>query len=480
MNPEYYIGIDIGTTSTKALALAPAGETLAVARASYPTLSPQPGWQEQDPEALRRAVVEVLQKLVARLAGPPGAIGLSCAMHSLIAVDESGRPLTNAILWSDCRSEKQAEMLKGTAAGNALYRACGTPIHPMSPLCKLRWMQEERPQLFQQAARFLSIKDYILARLGGECRADISLASASGLMDIRELAWHAPALAYAGIREEQLPPLAGPCHLARLDSPELPPLFRGVPLALGGSDGCLANLGALALRPEELVLTIGTSGALRTTRPQPVIEPGKQIFNYRLDEALFVCGGAVNNGGIAYQWLSELVGAERLSEAAAAALPAGADGLLFLPYLLGERAPIWNANAAGAFAGLRRHHGPAHFHRAVLEGVAFSLYHVFAGMPGGAQEVIANGGFTRSPLWVQIVADVFGLPALVDEQEEASACGAAFMAMKAVGAIKAYEDLLPARGKRRTAEPDSKNHRIYQERFEQYLEAAILAGAEKK
>ena len=467
-NKPYYIGIDIGTTSTKGLALTLEGETLALERASYPTLSPQPGFQEQEPEALLQAVLEIMEKLARQLGYPPDAIGLSCAMHSLIAMDEKGASLTNALLWSDRRCEKQAEKLRKTEKGRALYRACGTPIHAMSPLCKLRWMKEENPDVFQQAALFLSIKDYILLQLCGECRADISLASASGLMGIRELQWHAPALAYAGIGEDQLPPLAGPTHVLTLKSEKLPALFRGAPVALGASDGCLANLGALALRPEELVLTIGTSGALRATRQEPIIDAEKQIFNYRLDEKWYVCGGAVNNGGIAYQWLSELLGKERLPEEAAQALPAGAEGLLFLPYLLGERAPIWDASASGAFIGLRRHHGPAHLHRAVLEGVAFSLYHIFSGMPTAARQVIANGGFTHSLLWVQIMTDVFGLPVVIDEQEEASARGAAYVAMKAVGGIKEYQDLLPLKRKGRVFEPNMEHHRVYQEIFERY------------
>ncbi|MCB0561648.1 MAG: gluconokinase [Lewinellaceae bacterium] len=470
----YFVGIDIGTTSTKAMALTLEGKTLALERASTPTLSPQAGFQEQEPEALLQAVMEVLKKLARQLVAPPAAMGMSCAMHSLIAADEAGAPLTNALLWSDRRSEKQAERLKGTAEGRGFYKTCGTPIHPMSPLCKIRWMQEESSGIFQRTARFLSIKDYVLQRLCGECRADISLASATGLMDIRELNWRPEALAYAGIEEAQLPRLASPTHTLVVNTEKLPARFRGVPIALGGSDGCLANLGSLALSPEELVLTIGTSGALRATRSEPIIDEDKQIFNYRLDEEWFVCGGAINNGGITYQWLSELLGPGRLPEQAASGLPAGAGGLLFLPYLLGERAPIWDANASGAFIGVRRHHGPAHFHRAVLEGVAFSLYHIFRGMPAAARQITANGGFTHSPLWIQIVADVFGLPVATDEQEEASARGAAFVAMKAAGAIKDYRELLPLKRTEKVFEPNMENHRAYQKEFKRYLSLVAL------
>lgn len=468
MKTAYYIGIDIGTTSTKAVALSGEGRQLALARASYPTLTPRAGYQEQQPEALLRAVLAVLERLAGQLRERPAAVGLSCAMHSLIAADEAGRPLTNAWLWSDRRSEKQARELMGTARGKALYRACGAPIHPMSPLCKLRWLREEEPALFRRARRFLSIKDYILHRLCGQYRADISLASATGLMDIKAMRWHPEALACAGLTEEHLPPLALPTHTLNLEYGGLPALFRGVPAALGGSDGCLANLGALALGPEQLILTIGTSGAVRITSPEPVVDEEKQIFNYRLDENRFVCGGAANNGGVAYEWLSELLGRERLSEAAAAALPPGAEGLLFLPYLLGERAPVWDASASGAFIGLRRHHGPAHLHRALLEGVAFSLCHIREGLPATAGQILAGGGFTRSPLWVQVIADAFGLPVATEEEEETSARGAAFVAMKATGAIRDYDELLPLKGQGRVCEPDEGRHAVYRERFERY------------
>ena len=464
----YFLGIDIGTTSTKAIAITPDGQQLAIARAAYPTLSPQSVYQEQEPQALLQAVISVLKEVTKQTEARPEAISLSCAMHSLIVLDPSGQPLTNAILWSDRRSARQASQLRASGEGTALYEATGTPIHPMSPLCKLRWLQEEAPTLFQQAARFVSIKEYILLQLCQVHAVDYSIASATGLMDIQTLKWHAPALAYAGIREDQLSPLVSPTHLLALKSKALPDNLQNVPVAAGANDGCLANLGALALSPEEWVLTIGTSGAIRRTSQAPIVEPEAQIFNYRLDERYLVSGGATNNGGIAFEWLGKLLGQERLSEAAAKKIPAGSEGLLFLPYLLGERAPIWDASATGAFLGLRLNHSPAHLHRAVLEGVAFSLYHIAESMPAKPVQLIANGGFTHSPLWVQIIADVFGIPVRVDEQEEASARGAAFVAMKAVGAIEDYEALLPLRKFSRQYQPDLEKHRLYLDDFEAY------------
>lgn len=469
----YYLGIDIGTTSTKALAITPEGRQLAQARAGYPTLSPRPGYQEQDPEALLSAVLAVLAEILVQTGARPEAIGLSCAMHSLIALDKNGHPLTNAILWSDRRSQAQALEMRVSGIGRALYEATGTPIHPMSPLCKLRWLREEEPALFARAARFVSIKEFIVQMLCGACAADYSIASASGLMNIEKLEWHEPALAYAGIGEPQLSLLAPPTRVMALDTPRLPAALRNTPLALGANDGCLANLGALALSPEEWVLTIGTSGALRSTGRAPVLQPEAQIFNYRLDESYFVSGGATNNGGIAIVWLAGLLGRERLSEAAAAQAPAGSEGLLFLPYLLGERAPIWDAGASGAFLGLRLHHGPAHLHRAVLEGVALSLYHIAENMPGKPGRLIANGGFTQSSLWVQVIADVFGLPVWVDEQAEASALGAAFVAMRAAGFIESYESLLPLRRLSRVYQPDKTRHETYQENFLAYKAAYL-------
>ncbi len=461
----YFLGLDIGTTSTKALAINPEGRQLALARAGYPTLSPHPGYQEQDPDTLLEAVLAVLSEILRQTGARPAAIGLSCAMHSLIALDENGHPLTRAILWSDRRSQAQARELRVSDIGRALYEATGTPIHPMSPLCKLRWLREEEPALFARAARFVSIKEFIVQKLCGCWAADYSIASASGLMNIEKLEWHKPALEYAGIGEPQLSPLAPPTSLMALDNQRLPGEFRNTPLALGANDGCLANLGALALSPEEWVLTIGTSGALRCTGRAPVVRPEAQIFNYRLDEDYFVSGGAINNGGIAYEWLAGLLGRERLPEAAAEQVPAGSEGLLFLPYLLGERAPIWDAGASGAFLGLRLHHGPAHLHRAVLEGVALSLYHIAENMPARPERLIANGGFTQSSLWLQVIADVFGLPVWVDEQPEASALGAAYTAMKAAGAIEGYESLLPLRRLSRRFAPDKARHETYLEKF---------------
>ncbi|MCB0570189.1 MAG: gluconokinase [Phaeodactylibacter sp.] len=472
----YYLGIDIGTTSTKALAVTTEGKQLALARAGYPTLSPQDGYQEQAPEAVLIAVISVLKDIDEQTGVRPQAVGLSCAMHSLIVLDSKGQPLTNAMLWSDRRSQEQAQQLTASGVGKALYQATGTPIHPMSPLCKLRWLRERQAGLFAQAARFVSIKEYILQRLCGAWAVDYSIASATGLMDIIQLKWWEPALAYAGIAEGQLSPLASPTHLLALNNDALPARQQGTPVALGANDGCLANLGALALGPDEQVLTVGTSGAIRRTGRAPIVQAEAQIFNYRLDETYFVSGGATNNGGIAFEWLAGLLGRERLSEAAAAHVPAGSEGLLFLPYLLGERAPIWDANATSAFLGLRLRHGPAHLHRAVLEGVAFSLYHIAEQMPKQPGRLIANGGFTQSDLWLQLFADVFGTPVWVDEQAEASALGAAYVAMKATGAISSYESLYPLRRLLRQYLPDAANHEAYREVFRKFKASGPGSG----
>ena len=204
---KYNIGIDIGTTNLKVLALDLQGKRIALEKASYPIISEQPGFKEQDPEAIFSACIQSLQKLLQKMDEPPQAIGFSCAMHSLIAIDKAGKALTRAILWADTRSEVFAQELRHTAAGDQIYLGTGTPIHPISPLLKIRWLKENAPAIFQNTRLFTDIKSYILNRLFGKWWMDYSIASATGLMNLKKKEWFSASLQYAGIEAGQLPEL---------------------------------------------------------------------------------------------------------------------------------------------------------------------------------------------------------------------------------------------------------------------------------
>ncbi|MDR3712215.1 MAG: gluconokinase [Puia sp.] len=524
---RYVIGIDIGTTNTKAVAFTQDGDLLASASQTYPAISPLPDYHELDPAVLFDAVIGVLKEVLSKTAGsgaslpqeehlsPKGAgallagIGFSCAMHSLILVDEQGKPLTNAITWADLRSKDYAAALKDSEAGKRIYRNTGTPIHPMSPLCKLLWFKDQEPALFSQAAKFVSIKEYIWYRLFGKWLVDHSLASATGLFDIRALEWYGEALTRAGIGPERLStPVPGtytetalfPVYRIALGLDDVKKVDGALPFVIGGGDGCLANLGSNAILPGEAALTIGTSGAIRMIAAKPEYDPQERIFNYILTPGLYVSGGAINNGGAVLQWYIDnfcepsgfatgksgdssdatgnSAGASRPGDFSkyiglAGSVDAGADGLIFLPYLFGERAPIWNADARGLFFGIHSRHTRAHFIRSVIEGICFSLYDVGVSLEetiGPILHINASGGFIKSRRWLQILADIFNRRVYVNNIADASAIGAAITGFLAVGIIDSLDEAKKMIHTLEVFEPDAQQHLVYRRYFGIYKE----------
>jgi len=475
---SFIIGIDIGTTNTKAIALMDTGLVVAEASSSYPVFTTQDGAHELDPQQLLEAVLTVLKGVLSQVAGRKGLAGVSfsCAMHSLLAVDGRGEPLTRAITWADQRSKPFAEALKASEAGRRIYRQTGMPVHPMSPLCKLLWMKQEQPDIFRRAVKFISIKEYIWWRFFGKYQVDHSIASATGLFDIYAVTWYRESLELAGIREDQLSQPVPSTHWESgiTESWGLDGLPDGVPFIIGGSDGCLANLGSNAVAPGETALTIGTSGALRMTTTSLKYDAAERIFQYILTDHLYVSGGATNNGGGAVQWYASNFGGgldiQKLTSAAEGVAP-GSDGLIFLPYLLGERAPIWNADAKALFFGIRSSHGQSHFTRAVMEGITYSLCQVGASLEetiGPIRHIYASGGFTHSRAWLQMAADVFGKTVFTTNGADASAVGACIMglyALRIIPDLGAASRMIHVQDR---YEPDEERHAVYRKGYERF------------
>ncbi|MDF2190125.1 gluconokinase [Paraflavitalea sp. CAU 1676] len=448
---QYLIGVDIGTTNTKAIAFGLDGAILAASNITYmPLPAAEAGAHELDPHTLFNAVIETVRQVVAQTqAATLTGIAFSSAMHSLIAVDKAGLPLTNVITWADLRSNRQADALKATEAGKRIYQRTGTPIHPMSPLCKLIWLRETQPELFGSAHKFIGIKEYIFHKLLGKYYIDHSIASATGLFDIYELDWNAEALAVAGVGPDRLSRPVSPLSVLKgidLSYATQLGIDPATPVIPGGSDGCLAQLGSGALQPGDVSLTIGTSGAVRMMGNRPQHDPQARIFNYILAENYYVSGGPINNGGVLLKWYAEHFLGRTFQDTEdfdwfvqqAAQAPAGADGLIFLPYVQGERAPVWDAAAKGMFFGIQARHTQAHFMRAIVEGVNFALYQVAQSLEetiAPMQHVYASGGFTKSNQWLQWLTDLFGRPVTVPTTGDASATGAAIVGFKALGLI---------------------------------------------
>ncbi len=468
----FILAIDIGTTSTKGLAVATDGTVLASFNKPYPTFYPHPGYAEQNSDTIFNAVVEVIQTTLVKTGNSKALLGISfsCAMHSLMAVDKSGKSLTPLIIWADMRSTIQAEALKLKPESKAIYEQSGTPIHPMSPLCKILWMKEEQSRLFSATHKFISIKEYIFFKFFGEFKIDYSLASATGLFDNRNLKWSQLALDAVGIDSDKLSQPVSPYHQFTNLKTEIATalsIASTSPFIIGASDGCLANLGSGAMEEGDLSITIGTSGAVRMASERHKKDEKQRIFNYRLDEQYFIVGGATNNGAVLLSWFAEnfeKVKSDAKVFDAEAFSVADTEGLIFLPYVLGERAPIYDPHAKGVFFGVGIQHKLAHFKRAILEGICLEINSIVRAVEetvSPAKHVIASGGFTKSDFWVQLMADVLGKTVEVDSKSDASALGAAMMGLKSLGI--AY--VPPANNKARIFNPDEKKHQAYSKKF---------------
>jgi gluconokinase len=477
---QYILGIDIGTGSTKAIAVGINGEVLGTAQQYYETHTPQQGISEQNPEVIWQQFIKCVHEIVTRLNTTPAAISLSSALHSLLCADEQGNALTPMMTWADTRSSQVAETLKLSAAGEKIYRTTGTPIHAMSPLCKLIWLRDNKPAVFKSTPKFLSIKDYIWYKLFRAFQVDYSIASATGLFDSKQLQWSKEACELAGINPNQLSETVNTTY-SRKDVDPAVAQQMGIPadtaFIIGAGDGCTANLGSHVTGTGIAALTIGTSGAVRITGPEPVYDYSAMIFNYLLDDKTFISGGAVNNGGIAVNWLlKNFLNKSNVTTAdyeeffkAVETIPAGSDGLLFLPYLYGERAPIWDADASGAFLKVRSMHTQHHFLRAGLEGICFALNdvltHLEASSSTSITQINVSGGFITSATWVQLLADVMGKNLVVFQLEDASALGAVYLAAQS---LYGDDSRFKAAGTGVTIHPNKQNHAVYKKSFALY------------
>jgi gluconokinase len=417
---KYFIGIDIGTTNLKVFALDENNELIHKYSIKTRTISTQKGFQEQNPAAIFKGVLSILKKIIAHCSPNYQLEGVcfSAAMHSLIAFDNKGKPLSNAILWSDLRAQNEVLKFKQNLDYQSIILENGTPAHPMNPFFKIDWLKNNQKEIFEKTAYFGSIKTYIWQRFFQEIKMDISDASASGLMHLQKLQWSTKAIQYLGIKIDNLPQLCSPYYHQKL--PEKWCKILGcapkTPFVIGASDGALANFGVGELNPQTLVLTIGTSAALRRSTTQGKMSPDGSTFCYRLDENIFIEGAASNNGANCLEWLKNTVFESREPMTKflqkAQKIPSGSDGLVFLPYIHGERAPIWDATAKGSFLGINHQHTKAHFIRATMEGILLNLKKIVDSLPDATnfKEIAVSGGFTQNEFWLKMAAQILNLP----------------------------------------------------------------------
>lgn len=478
------VGVDVGTTSVKVGLYGPDGREHTVVSRDYPLHMPEPGWVEQDPDQIVDATLDALADVAAhaRDAGIAMAgVATSTVMHSLLGLDREGAACTPMLTYADTRAWRQAERLRADHLG--VYRRTGTPLHPMAPLAKLQWIHEEQPDLAHRVRRWVTVKEHLLAALTGETVIDHSSASATGLFGLEAADWDDEALQLAQVDADHLATPVPTDHV--LDgltaaAAERTGLPVDTPVVAGATDGVLANLGVGALHRGLGAVTIGTSGAVRVTVDAPVTDERMRLFCYALTADRWVVGGAISNGGLWLRWLREEVlgtdlGADDLT-ALAADVPAGSDGVTVLPYLTGERAPQWSPVLSGVVFGLRYEHGRGHLVRAGLEGVAHQLRLVtdaVADCGHPLERLRATGGFTNSPLWLQMVADILEIPLELPRVSESTAFGAGLLGMTAVGLLDGLDevdDLIAVTDQLDPGTDDRETHRAAHERYAQLVE----------
>ena len=303
---------------------------------------------------------------------------------------------------------------------------------------------------------------------------DHSIASATGMFDIFDRTWYEPALNLTGVTTNQFSqPISTTALLPTIKSQAAQRLNLSpdIPWVIGASDGCLANIGVKADAPAKAALTIGTSGAIRVTTETPRVDKDRRLFTYILDDNRYIMGGSINNGGIMMQWyknhLMQQAGELSLSEhlAKTKAIPPGSDGLLCLPYLLGERAPNWNSFDRGVYFGVQFQHTGLHFLKALLEGITITLQQIGAAIEdngGPIDQILANGGVLQSPEWLQIMANVFGKQVVVTPGQDASAVGAILLTQQVLGTVSDASDMVSSQQPAQLIEPDMEAHAVYQ------------------
>lgn len=481
---ECIITVEIGTNAVRVVAFDLNGNVIGSKKGSYPTFHVEPDYSEQDPDQMFITMLYVMKNLLNEKIHPANykviSICFCASMHSVLPIDKNGVPLGNAITWADNRGKKEAQVLKGSALGTKIYQATGTPIHPMSPLIKIAWLSTHDHQRFEKTYKFLSIKSYIIQQLTQGYMLDYSLASATGLMNIYTLSWESEALSYAGITPGKLPDLVpifhSPGRLRREYQKSLR-LPEGVKIIMGSSDGCLATLGGGVWHNGKATVTVEDSGAVRIIGKEVLQDNKQRFFNYLLTEKTYVSGGPTNNGGVIFEWFAKQFGdfkspfdieytMQNLIQEAMT-VPVGSEGLLFLPYLLGERAPIWNANARGSYFGVNIRHERHHFVRATIEGILYEIYSIGKTLQehGSIDSLTASGSFASIPFSAQIMADIFNKPVSIVENPDSIARGAFLLSATDMGIYQNLDEAARSVALSTTFKPQRQNHTVYEKYF---------------
>lgn len=449
----HFIGIDSSTTATKALLINEAGQVVAVASAEYPYDTPRPLWSEQDPTLWWQATVASIRQLLAQTGLPPASIkgiGLTGQMHGLVLLDQHGEVLRPAILWNDQRTQAQCDEIRARLGKERLIQLTGNDALTGFTAPKILWVQQNEPEIYGRIAHILLPKDYVRYQLTGGFAIDKADGAGTILFDVRARGWSPEVLAALQINPSWLPEtFEGTAVTSTLSSAaaQATGLLPGTPVVAGGGDQAASAVGTGAVSEGIVSLSLGTSGVVFATTNGPAIEPQGRLhaFCHAVPGKWHLMGVMLSAAGSLRWYRDTLAPGTTFDDLLqpAAAIPPGSDGLLFLPYLTGERTPHPDPLARGAFVGLTVRHAQAHMTRAVLEGVAFGLRDSFELMKAAGlsqiTQVRVTGGGAKSPLWRQILADVLGAELVTVNTSEGAAYGAALLAATGAGVFPDVE-----------------------------------------
>jgi xylulokinase len=486
---SFLLGLDIGTSGCKAVLIAPDGAVRSEATSEYPMAVPRPGWAEQNPEDWWEATVASIKQVLAHAGGDRvTGIGLTGQMHGLVMLDEAGKVLRPCIMWNDQRTAAQCAEIEQKVGRAKLIELAGKPALTGFTAGKILWVRENEPAVYQRARHVLLPKDYVRYRLTGGFAMDVADGSGTLLMDVGKRAWSDELLGLLDIPCEWLPPLHESHEVVAevsTGAAAATGLRAGTPVAAGAGDQAAQSIGTGIAREGIVSVTIGTSGVVFATTGTYTFDPtgGLHAYCHAVPATWHLMGVTLSAGG-SLRWFRDALCEPEKVEAArtgrdvydiitelAATAPAGSDGLLFLPYLTGERTPHADPDARGVFFGLSLRHGKAHMARAVLEGVTFSLREcldLLCGLGQSCTRVRVSGGGLRSAFWRQMMADVFGVEIVEVNVTQGAAYGAALLAGVGTGAFKNEQEACTRTVRETGVTKPGPAGSAYAERYERY------------
>ncbi|MBQ9064596.1 MAG: xylulokinase [Blautia sp.] len=491
MKQPYLLGIDIGTSACKVAVFDREGHVKSAGTGDYAVYYPHPGWAEQDPEEWWRVICRTVREVIQKGNISPeqiAGVGIDGQSWSAIPVDKEGRVLANTPIWMDTRSQYICDRLNREIGEERIFETAGNSLQPSYTTAKILWYKENLPEVYGNIYKILQSNSFIAFRLTGEMTQDVSQGYGLHCFDMKKAVWDDEMCALLGIPREFLPEIV-PCDqvIGRVteEAAALCGLCEGTPVVAGGLDACCGTLGAGVIHPGETQEQGGQAGGMSICLDTYKADP-RLILGYHVVPSLWLLQGGTTGGGGVMRWFEhEFADYERSIAAEkgmsslgqlnviAEKVPAGSDGLLFLPYMAGERSPVWDPDAKGVFYGLDFSKTKGHMVRACMEGVALALRHNLetAREAGAEADVLcAMGGSANSLLWTQIKSDITGKTIIVPSSDTATTLGAAILAGVGTGMYSGYEEAVALTvHETRRHEPNPENREVYDRAYSKYL-----------